>query len=170
MSNDSGPRVLVLDNGLELLLDEPSPGRFVISRDHATPARQGAVLFQQRVGPWLVECFGEQVALDVQERCDRFLEEALEKVQAYGYDPARIATLVNYVFNRPVGDPFQEAGGVMVTLAALCWATGVDLHAAAETELGRILQPEVMEKIRKKQASKRGLHTPLPVPPGAGVH
>lgn len=121
--------------------------------------------FQSRVGPWLLDCFGADVADDIRERGDRLLEEVLELLQSHGYDPARVATLRDYVFSRPVGEPEQEVGGVMVTLAAYCRAARVDMHQAGEAELARILQPEILEKIRTKQASKRGLHTPLPVPP-----
>ena len=123
--------------------------------------------FQSRVAPWMQECFGAAIASDVRERGDRLLEEVLELLQSHGYDPAGVATLRDYVFGRPVGEPQQEVGGVMVTLAAYCLATGIDMHAAGETELARISAPEVVERIRVKQASKRGLHTPLPVPPAA---
>ena len=54
----------------------------------------------------------------------------------------RIATLVDYVWSRPIGEPEQEVGGVMVTLAAYCLAADLDMHAAGETELARILQQE----------------------------
>ena len=49
----------------------------------------------------------------------------------------------------------------MVTLAALCLAQGLNMHAAGETELARISRPEIVEKIRLKQATKpKG--SPLP--------
>jgi len=60
-----------------------------------------------------------------------------------------------------VGEPVQEAGGVMVTLAALCLASGLDMHGAGETELARISAPELVAKIRAKQAAKPK-HSPLP--------
>jgi len=126
-----------------------------------------AVAFQSRVSPWMQECFGPAVAADVRERGDRLLEEVLELLQSHGYDPSRVAALRDYVFGRPVGEPQQEVGGVMVTLAAYCLATGIDMHHAGETELARISAPEVVERIRVKQASKNGLHTPLPVPPAS---
>ncbi len=37
--------------------------------------------FQPNVQPWLLSCFGEQIANDKIERNHRFLEEALELVQ-----------------------------------------------------------------------------------------
>lgn len=120
---------------------------------------------QERVAPWMLECFGAEAAADIRERCDRFIEEAFELVQSFGYDRTRLATLEAYVYGRPVGKPAQEVGGVMLTLAALCGAAGLDMHAAGDDEIARVSAPEMIEKIRAKQASKRGLHTPLPVPP-----
>lgn len=117
--------------------------------------------FQTRVGEWLVLCFGQDIANDLTERCDRFLEENLELLQAAGYDPKRVPQLVNYVWNRPVGEKHQEVGGVMVTLAALCRALDVQMETAGEEELSRIWT--VVGEIREKQKRKRGIATPLPV-------
>ena len=100
------------------------------------------------------ECFGDVIPFDKVERGDRLLEEVLELLQSGGYDPARVAALVAYVWARPVGDPPQEVGGVMVTLAAYCLAFGLDMQGAGEIELARILRPEIMDKIRAKQATK----------------
>lgn len=88
------------------------------------------------------------------ERCDRFLEEALELVQAAGYTPGRAYALVDYTFGRRAGEIVQEAGGVMITLAAFALAHGIDMHEAGEIELARINQPRIIEKIRAKQAAK----------------
>jgi hypothetical protein len=110
--------------------------------------------FQNRVALWMQECFGPEISADRLERNDRFVEEALELVQACGYAKDRAHALVEYVFNRPVGHAPQEVGGVMVTLAALCLAHGYDMHAEGETELLRIGTPEIIAKIRAKQAAK----------------
>ena len=115
--------------------------------------------FQQRVQPWMLACFGEKIAADKAERNHRFLEEALELVQATGCTVGEAHQLVDYVYGRPVGEPVQEIGGVMVTLAALCLAHGIDMHSAAETELARIWTK--VEQIRAKQAAKPK-HSPLP--------
>lgn len=108
--------------------------------------------FQGRVQPWMMACFGEEISNDLLERSDRFIEEALELVQAGGYAKERAHQLVEYVYGRPQGDISQEVGGVMVTLAALCLARGVDMHSAGETELARIWTK--VEQIRAKQAAK----------------
>ena len=135
----------------------------------SAPAEQET--FQNRVQPWLMACFGEMIAGDREERNHRFLEEALELVQACGCTASEAHQLVDYVYGRDVGDPPQEVGGVMVTLAALCLANGLDMHANAETELARIWTK--VEAIRAKQAAKPK-HSPLPqhvpsAPAGDGV-
>jgi hypothetical protein len=108
--------------------------------------------FQARVWPWMLACFGEEVSNDRMERGDRLLEEVLELLQSGDYPQERVAALVGYVWSRPVGEPAQEVGGVMVTLAAYCLAHSIDMHEAGETELARIWTK--VEKIRAKQAAK----------------
>ena len=107
---------------------------------------------QKRVEPWLQVCFGPLIAGDREERNHRFLEEALELVQALGCSASEAHQLVDYVFGRPVGEPAQETGGVMLTLAALCLANGMDMHSAGDTELARVWTK--VEAIRAKQAAK----------------
>jgi len=120
--------------------------------------------FQAGVAEWMGQCFLPSLYSNMTERGDRLLEEVLELLQAHGYDKARVPTLVDYVFGRPVGDPSQEVGGVMVTLAGYCWVAGLDMHAAGDTELARISQPKVMAKIRAKQEAKNALHFDTPLP------
>lgn len=130
------------------------------------PATVQGGSFQDRVQPWMMACFGPEISADRLERADRFIEEALELVQSGDYPKERAHQLVEYVYGRDQGDINQEVGGVMVTLAAYCLAFGIDMHAAAETELARIWTK--VEKIREKQASKpRGSALPIasPAPP-----
>lgn len=124
----------------------------------------GEGAFQDRVGDWMLLCFNQAIADDRLERSDRFIEEALELVQAGGYSADRAHALVDYVFGRPVGEMHQEIGGVMVTLATLCTAFGHSMVDEGERELKRILHPDIVEKIRRKQASKP-VGSALPVPP-----
>jgi hypothetical protein len=119
---------------------------------------------QHRVQPWMMECFGPTISADKQERNHRFLEESLELVQACGATSSEAHQLVDYVYGRPVGDRFQEVGGVMITLAALCLANDLDMHQAGEVELARIWTK--VEQIRAKQATKPK-HSPLPAAPAA---
>lgn len=123
--------------------------------------------FQERVAPWMQACFGPEISADKLERNDRFIEEALELVQASDYPKERAHQLVEYVYGRDRGEINQEVGAVMVTLAAHCLAHGVDMHAAAETELARIWTK--VEAIRAKQAAKpKGSALPIPMAPTYG--
>lgn len=117
--------------------------------------------FQKRVHQWMLACFGPEISSDVTERNHRFLEEALELVQANGCTASEAHQLVDYVFGRPVGVPEQEVGGVKVTLAALCEASGLEADECADLELARIWTK--VEQIRAKQAAKPK-HSPLPGP------
>ena len=130
----------------------------------APPPPAATPNFQDGAAQWMRVCFSESVWGDMQERGDRFLEETIELLQSHGYDRNRIATLVDYVYSRPKGEPFQEVGGVMVTLALYCHVAGLDMHAEGDRELGRITRPDVMEKIRVKQAAKDALHFDTPLP------
>jgi hypothetical protein len=118
--------------------------------------------FQQRVQPWMMECFGSEIAGDKTERNHGFIEEALELVQACGATASECHQLVDYVFGRPFGEPYQESGGVMVTHAALCLANGLDMHDNGEVELARVWTK--VDKIRAKQTAKPK-HSPLPQAP-----
>jgi hypothetical protein len=117
--------------------------------------------FQQMVAEWMVATFDLETIRNVTERNHRFLEESLELVQSKGCTREEAHMLVEYVFGRPVGEPEQETGGVMVTLAALCNAAGMDMDMAARVELARCWAN--VEKIRAKQAGKPR-HSPLPGP------
>lgn len=140
-----------LANNAEDGIDAPPPG------PNVEP-------FQARVQPWMMACFGEMIAGDREERNHRFLEEALELVQSAGCTESEAHQLVDYVYGRPIGEPHQEVGGVMVTLAALCLANALDMHEAGETELARVWTK--VEAIRAKQAAKPK-YSPLPGATGA---
>lgn len=115
--------------------------------------------FQAEVRAWADECFGVEVADDRAERNHRFLEEALELVQATGCMAEEAHRLVDYVYGRAVGEPVQEVGGVLVTLAALCSANRIDMTAAGAAEVARIWTK--IPQIRAKHAAKPR-HSPLP--------
>jgi hypothetical protein len=109
----------------------------------------------------MMETFGKEITRDTTERNHRFLEESLELVQSMGCTAAEAHMLVNYVYERAIGAPEQETGGVFVTLAALCNAAGIDVTECGERELARCWLN--IERIRVKQAGKP-CHSPLPGP------
>jgi hypothetical protein len=115
--------------------------------------------YQARIAAWMQACFGPKIAADKYERNHRFLEEALELVQSNGCTKQEALLLVDYVFDRPVGDLNQECGGVMVTLAALSNASGLDMEQAGEKELARVW--EKIDVVREKQKMKPS-SSPLP--------
>lgn len=116
---------------------------------------------QARVYEWAKACFGDAAAQDSTERNHRYLEEALELVQANGCTQSEAHQLVDYVFGRPIGETRQEVGGTLLTLAALCAAIGIDMDEAGEAELARVWTK--FDQIRAKQAAKPK-HSPLPGP------
>lgn len=117
--------------------------------------------YQHRVDLWMQKCFGPAVSADATERNFRFGEEALELMQSLGATEDEAIALVRYVWGRPKGEPSQEVGGVMMCLAALCNAAGLDHSICAEVELVRCW--EKIDKIRAKHAAKPvGIRTALP--------
>lgn len=116
--------------------------------------------YQTRVNSWMVSCFGTEIPKDKIERNYRFFEEATELVQACGMTKEDALRLIDYVYDRPVGEIPQEIGGVAVTLSALATAHEIRLISAEEDELTRCW--EKIEMIRKKQAEKKIKSSPLP--------
>ena len=115
--------------------------------------------YQFYVREWAVACFGEEIANDKVERNHRFLEEALELVQSNGITKDECLKLIDYVYNRPIGETKQEVGGVSTTLSALCAAYNIDLQSCAKDELARVWTK--IEKVRAKQKAKPKF-SPLP--------
>lgn len=93
---------------------------------------------QSEVGGWCRTTFGDE-AMSVQNRAIRMLEEAIEAYQAAGASREMAHKLVDFVFERPVGDLGQELGGLGVTLLALAEAAGDDADERERAELDRVL-------------------------------
>lgn len=112
----------------------------------------GMASYQRRVEEWLAACFPPAVRVDQCERTHRFLEEALELAQANGCSRDDAIALVDYVFGRAPGQADKEVGGVMVTLASLCSAVGINMAEAGNCELNR--NWDRIDVIRAKQQAK----------------
>jgi hypothetical protein len=112
--------------------------------------------YQHLVMDWIMACFSNEIVRNRQERNHRFLEESLELVQSLDCTREAAHRLVDYVFDRPQGQPAQELGGVMVTIAALSSVHGFDMWQAGDAELARAW--ENIDKIRAKQQIKPQLY------------
>lgn len=108
--------------------------------------------FQHDVVGWLLDCFGEDILNNKEERNYRFFEEAAELVQSCGMTKEDCYKLIDYVYGRPSGEPAQEIGGVMVTLFGLASAQNISVDAISQLEIQSCY--DRMEKIRAKWLSK----------------
>jgi len=108
--------------------------------------------YQRQVDAWMAACFGPGISFDKIERNYRFAEEAIELVQSAGMSKEEVLSLVDYVFNRPVGQVKQEVGGVLVTLAAFCNAHDIDIPECADEGLADAWRRT--DTIRERQKSK----------------
>lgn len=109
---------------------------------------------QTLVRNWVIQCFGLRTAENVTERNYRFLEESVELCQSLGLPKSACYRIIDYVYACDPGTPAQELGGVMITLSALASASDLDIESCWKREFVRISDPEVIAKIREKQAGK----------------
>lgn len=107
---------------------------------------------QSRLFSWVIQTFGLELAMCKKERTRRFLEESLELVQATGCPKEIVLAMVDYVYDRPVGDVPQEIAGSALTLFALAQAYGFDVNEVTETEMIRI--ENNADAIREKNLAK----------------
>jgi len=92
---------------------------------------------------WGYRCFGKEHMENRVIRALRFAEEAIELAQACGVAEEKINDLTKAVYSKPSGDPFQEIGGVMVTLAVLTNSLGYDdIEFAFEAEVRRCISKD----------------------------
>lgn len=121
---------------------------------------------QREVDLWVRQCMGDAEAEDKRQRAFRFLEEALELVQAAGMTRDQVNALADYTFGRPPAPgPADEVGGVLNTLAALCNASGISMDACANAEMAHVWKN--IDRIRTKHQSKIHPDGPLPGQGGA---
>lgn len=87
---------------------------------------------------WAFKTFGE-TAHNAQERAKRLLEEACEVAQATDVSLAEAMAIADRTWRRPKGNPFQEVGGLFVTLLGYCAVMEIDPDQALENEVTRVL-------------------------------
>lgn len=100
---------------------------------------------------WAKDTFGP-VALDPRERAMRLLEEAAELAQAEGVTVDEMCNIVERTCARPVGDPFKELGGVLVTIHGYAAVKNISIDAALLTEVVRVTGRDKGEWLKKHNA------------------
>lgn len=101
---------------------------------------------------WVSKCFGNASLMNKKERAFRFIEEALELVQACNLSKDEVLAVVEHVYSREVGQLAQEVAGAQTTLAALCEGHLVSLEKSTASEVDRIWYS--IDKIREKTKLK----------------
>lgn len=78
----------------------------------------------------------------------RALEEMIELSQAEDITFEEIDIIKNQVYSKPKSEPFNELGGVMVTIAGYAATRNLSIEDAFWTEFKRMMNPEIIEKVR----------------------
>lgn len=104
------------------------------------------------VRKWVHDAFGEK-STRPPERIRRFLEEALELVQAEDITKEEVIRFVDFIWDRPKGEPLQEVGGVMLTLRAYCVSRWYSVAALERLEWARV-QSLGLDHFRERQKIK----------------
>lgn len=107
---------------------------------------------------WAVRAFGSEHVMDERVRGIRFVEEAVELAQVLGASKEKLIKVIDVVYSRPPGEIQNEIGGVMMTLAVLCYRFNLDPDKCFRDELQRVLQlPEDHFTKRNQAKIKLGL-------------
>lgn len=101
---------------------------------------------------WAVSIFGEG-AEDGEERAMRFIEEAVELVNAVGLSASVVHAIVERIYTRHKGDRGREMGQALLTLELLAEVYGIDPSRCADVEFARI-QAIPKEEWERRHAAK----------------
>ena len=125
---------------------------------------------QEVVRKWICSTMDTETFLSTKERAQRFLEEAIELVQATGdLTKEDIQHQLDTTWARPVGTLSNEVGGTAVCLFALCENLGLDFYEELNREITRVYQPHVIEKVRKRWREKASNGTGIITPENSGA-
>jgi PAS domain-containing protein len=103
---------------------------------------------QQFIYDFAVRVWGAQAGSQ-RERALRMVEEALELGQAAGVTWDDVARLAARVYGRPAGEAWQEVGGVIVCVRALCQAMGLSAEYCEVREIERVTSMPLEELQRR---------------------
>lgn len=105
---------------------------------------------------WGLRCFGKEHMSNKPMRALRLAEECIEYTQTTGLPKDQLHKVVDTVYSRPVGNPLQELGGVMVCAAVCIKNEGTLLGAttleyAFDMEVRRILAKSPEDFAKRNQ-------------------
>lgn len=114
---------------------------------------------QNQVFDWVTKAFGPDHANSLPQRATRFLEEAIELYQAADGDLDMAHRLLDFVFNRPVGELDKEIGAVGLTLLSVAAAAVVNADECEIAEVERVLgiDPAIFAK-RNREKNEAGFN------------
>jgi|SRR5579872_235895 len=108
---------------------------------------------EARVMNWIISRIGQDSA-GRKNRAMRLYEESVELLQAEGIDREKALRQLDYVYERPPGEPEKEIGGVAVCVLGYCAAISEKFVEAALREIERI-EAKPVEEIRGSVARKQ---------------
>lgn len=98
---------------------------------------------------WQKLVFGDRVVTP-HVRTLRLLEETLELCQCERVTEEEVQKITRQVYDKPVGNPYNELGGVMICCAIYAGISGWTLEDAFWHEFTRIMDPKIMDKVRTR--------------------
>lgn len=108
-------------------------------------------IWQRMVKRWSLLVFRERYTdITPKIRVLRVLEEAAELAQAEGVSEEEFDHIKRQVFSKPPGEYHAELGAVLICLAGYASTINADLEWEFWNEFERIMDPGIMEKVRKR--------------------
>lgn len=108
-------------------------------------------IWQRLMKNWSKLVFRERyIDITPKIRSLRCLEEMMELCQTENVSEEEIDIIKRQVYDKPKGEPLQELGGVMTTLAGYACTRDFDIEEAFWSEYERICDPVIMEKVRNR--------------------
>src|SRR6266702_2965551 len=92
-----------------------------------------AIDVMQRIAfDWGVRCFGQKHMNNPAVRALRCAEEVVELAQCCRVPKDTLHKLIDTVYDRPLGQPHQEIGSVLLTTSVLCEQWGLSIENVFE--------------------------------------
>ena len=106
-------------------------------------------IWQKLTMRWQRLIFGDLV-LSPHVRILRLVEETFELAQAENVPEEQLLQVLRQVYDKKIGQPEQELGGVLICLAIYAETKGYDLEERFWAEFERIMDPAIMDRVRSR--------------------